>query len=371
MATTERHAVISHAIGPNGTVSIRTVRGSVRVRGTDRDEAHVEARYAYRGDEAADPEQDGVLNVTRKPGELRIEVDETSGGLGTALGVLLRGSRPAVDFDVTMPRGAVLRLAGVSADLDVRGVRGAQEIRTVSGDVSMDDVAGRISVQAVSGDVLIRGAVLSLDGSTTSGDLSAVAERFESVRARSVSGDLRLNGRLDPAGEHAIESISGDLELYGSGGMTVRMTAISGSINSELPHRREPNGGRRAIVVGDGSATVSFRTMSGDLNVMRATGSGAPEPPISEASPMRPPDPPRPTASMPPAPPSPPTPLSWPIPPSRPSGSGAFDDETTPPAGTPVPRVAVDELSILQALERGEIDVDEAARQLEGARSNA
>jgi hypothetical protein len=37
----------------------------------------------------------------------------------------------------------------------------------------------------------------------------------------------------------------------------------------------------------------------------------------------------------------------------------------------PAPRGASDSLEILQALERGEIDVEEAQRRLEGARSNA
>ncbi len=362
MTTTERHAVLTHTIGPDGTLSIRTIRGSVRVRGTDGDEARVEARYADRSGDSANPEEDGVLKVERHAGELRVEVDETSRGILPALGVLVRGGRPAVDFDVTMPRTATLRLAGVSADLDLRDLSGAMEVRTVSGDVSMDDVAGRIRLQSVSGDVLIRGAVISLDATTTSGDLSAVAERIQSVRARSVSGDLRLSGPLDPAGEHAIESISGDLELASPGGITARMTAISGSIHSELPHRRESNGGRRAIVVGDGSATVTFRTMSGDLNIAQAPGAGTPEPLISEASPTRPPDPPRPTAPTAPAPPAPPMP---PAPPAFP--------------GTPSPQEAMlgaaaaemNELVILQALERGEISVDEAARRLEGARGNA
>jgi hypothetical protein len=354
MTMTERHAVIRHTIGADGTLSIRTVRGSVRVRGTDGEEVRVEARYADRGGDSTSPEEDGGLKVERLPGELRVEVDELARGLRPALSVLLRGGRSAVDFDVTMPRGAVLRLAGVSADLDVRELRGGQEIRTVSGDVSMDDVAGRISVQSVSGDVLIRGTVIALDGTTTSGDLSAVAERIESVRARSVSGDLRLGGLLEPAGEHAIESISGDLELAPSGGVTVRMTGISGSVHSELPHRRESNGGRRAIVVGDGAATLTFRTMSGDVNLVRTPGSGAPEPPVSETSPMRPPDPPRPMAPQPPAPPAPRAPAIGPAPNSA---LAAWD-------------AGVDELVVLRALERGDIDVDEAARRLEGARTN-
>ena len=321
MTTRERHAVVTHTIGSGGTLSIRTIRGSVRIRGTDGDEARVEARYAHRNLGSTGPDEDKTLKVERLTGELRVEADETSRGLRPGLGMLLRGGVPAVDFDITMPRTALLRLSGVSADLDVRDLRGAQEIHTVSGDISMDDVSGGITVQSVSGNVLIRGSVIALDGTTTSGDLSAGAERIESVRARSVSGDLRLSGLLAASGEHAIESISGDLELAPSGGVTVRMTGISGSVHSELPHRRESNGGRRSIVVGDGAATVTFRTMSGDLNLMRMPGSGAPEQPVSLRSPMRPPDPP-------------------------------------------------DELAILRALERGEIDVDEAARRLEGARTN-
>lgn len=321
MTTGEHHAVVTHTIGSGGTLSIRTIRGSVRVRGTDGEEARVEARYAHRNPGSTVPDEDKTLKVERLTGELRIEADETSRGLRPALGALLRGGPPAIDFDITMPRTALLRLSGVSADLDVRDLRGAQEIHTVSGDVSMDDVSGRITVQSVSGSVLIRGSVIALDSTTTSGDLSVGAERIASVRARSVSGDLRLSGLLAASGEHSIESISGDLELAPSGGVTVRMTAISGSVHSELPHRRESNGGRRSIVVGDGAATVTFRTMSGDLNLMRVPGSGAPDQPVSLGSPMRPPDPP-------------------------------------------------DELAILRALERGEIDVDEAARRLEGARTN-
>jgi hypothetical protein len=349
MTATDRHAVAVHTIGEGGILSIRTVRGSVRVRGIAGDEVRVEARYADRGDEGSNPQDDGVLKIEQLPGELRVEVDETAPGLRAALGINLRGGRPAVDFDVTMPHAAVLHLSGVSADLDVRELRGEQEIRTVSGDVSMDDVAGHISIQSVSGDVLIRGSSIALDGTTTSGDLSALAERLESVRARSVSGDLRLGGLLDPAGEHSIESISGDLEIAPAGGLTIRMSGLSGSFHSELPHRRESNGGRRSIVVGDGAASVTFRTMSGDLNLMRSPAAGVPEPPVSAASPMLPPDAPAPP--LPPAAPVPPTPASVPAP------AGA--DEPT------------DELAILRALERGEIDIDEAARRLEGVATHA
>lgn len=309
MTTTERQTLITHAIGPAGLLSLRTVRGSVRVRGTDGEEARVEARYTSRSpSEGADPEADGVLRVRRSPSELAIDVDEMDLGVLSAIGRLARGGRPAVDFDIDVPRGASLRLSGVSADLDIRGLSGDQEIRTVTGDAQLDDVAGRVSLQSVSGDALVRGGAIALDVTTTSGDLSVVAERLDLVHVRSVSGDVRLSGELAAGPAHSVESVSGDLELAPSNGVTVRMSGISGSLGSELPHRRATERGWRTVVVGDGAAELSFRTMSGDASVVASDG------PV-----------------------------------------------TTPEDG----------LSILQALERGEIDVDEAARRLEGGTHGA
>lgn len=342
--TRERNAIVSHTIGKTGLFVLRTVRGSVRVRATDSEEVRVEARYAFPAQQAAeDPEQDGVLRVTRQPGQLRIEADDTAGDLMHTLGRILGGGRPRIDFDVEVPRRASMQLSSVSANLDIAGLAGDQQIRTVSGDVAMNEVGGTVNLQSVSGDALLSGSEVDLRATTTSGDLSAQVDRFRIARVRTVSGDIRLSGAFDAGQNHSVESISGDLEVAPQNGLTASMTSISGSLHSELPHRRESGRGRRSVTVGDGAASLTFRTMSGDLSLAAQPDSA-----------------------------------SW----DERTPSTAGSATSSPPAAADAPAAAVssaDEpgpvtqafgadhhLDVLRALERGDIDVDSAARLLEG-----
>lgn len=334
-SSAERHAVTSHVIGSHGTLVLRTVRGSVRVRGTDGVEARVEARYSAPYMDTTDtpnPELDGVVRVIRRNDELRIEADDTSSGsLLGALGKMLGGGHTRIDFDISMPRSATLKLSGVSASLEVAGLHGDQEIRTVSGDVSLEGIRGNVTLHSVSGDALVVGTVVDLRATTTSGDLSAHVDRFRSARIRSVSGDVRLAGAFDAGPEHSVESVSGDLEIAPTSGLTVGMTSVAGSIHSELPHRRESGRGRRSVAVGDGAAAFTFRTMSGDLSIVRPAGSA----PLGAAAPE-------------------------PIPPAAadaPAAAAFPSAQRSQPA---------DQLEVLRALERGDIDVEAAARLLEG-----
>ena len=194
---------ITHRIGETGALVLRTVSGSVRVRGVDGEEARIRAHLDLHGDEDATD----MLEVIRSEGELRVEV---RGRRQRGLAGLLR-SDPGGHLDVEMPRGGTLRLTGVSADLEIAGIAGEQEYRTVSGDLAITDSAGSISLTSVSGDVRLGGTALSLKASTTSGDLAADAQLFQAVHVRSLSGDVHLAGALAAGHHHRVESVSGDL----------------------------------------------------------------------------------------------------------------------------------------------------------------
>lgn len=333
MTIVGRRSITTHPIGPDGLLVVRTVRGSVRIRGIDGNDVHLEAHYSLRAatpeDEArvADPEADGVLRITRLENELRVEVTESTGGIVAAIGRMMSGGQGEVDLDIGMPRTARLQLSGVSADVEVRDLQGDQSYRTISGDAALTDVSGTLRLQSVSGDMSVRGGDLRIEGNTTSGDLSVAARRLELALVKSVSADIRLSGSFAPGVGHSVETVSGDLEVAPAGGLTIRMSGISGSIHSDVPHRVESSGGRRVLTVGDGAAALEMRTMSGDVNVVAG-------PLLIER----------------------------------------IDVPGTPPAITAAveaPEAANDEMEILRALERGEIDVDEAARRLEGANYHA
>jgi hypothetical protein len=373
--STERHSVITHSVGPGGTLVLRTVRGSVRVRGVDTSEIRVEARYPGSSDPATDEQ---ALRVVRGEDLLQVEVDDTDSRRISQLARIFGDGRPRVDFDVTMPRTCSLRVSGVSADMDVVSLDGSHEVKTVSGDIRMSDLAGTLALTSVSGDASVTGVDLAIQASTTSGDLALAATTLRRLQVRTVSGDVRIAGGLDPKEAHSVETINGDIELVPASGVSVSMTSVSGALHSSGLGRPDQSRGRGSLVVGNGAATLSFRTMSGDMNVRRADPSDSS--PTAAADAPAAAAPPRPIAT--PHPPLPPRPIapvlpSLPTPPAPPTGEPADDDSPTTVMPVPVPVVGTEspadveppatyatEIDVLRALERGEIDVATASRLL-------
>jgi hypothetical protein len=295
---------IRHTVGAGGALSLRNVSGTIRVVATDADEAVVRVTSG----DGRPPH----LNVERSAGSLLVEPERAIGGLGLSIRI---GSSHELDFEVEAPRRARIDIKTVSGDIDVRDMAGEQHYKTVSGDVRLTGAAGRISAVSVSGDVrLHEGGVVDLDGATTSGDVTAEATDIWVVGVRTVSGDVRVAGRLRPGPRHAVETVSGDLILEPLGGVTIESRRA-------LDFSRK---GRMPVVFGDGSARLVFRSMSGEEHVR-----------AHETQ----------TQLTPPSPATPPTPTTA----AAPATAGGDGQR----------------LAILRALERGEIDVDEAARRLE------
>ncbi len=216
----------------------------------------------------------------------------------------------------------------MSADLTSSGFSSVQQYRTVSGDMVLNDLAGVIDVRGVSSDVSLRAiAPIRLEVNTVSGDVSAFAPRFDELSCTTVSGDVEIEGSLAASDAHRVETVSGDLSMGADGNLALEVRGLSTDVDVNVPHRSEGSRDRRRYLIGDGTARLLFRSMSGDVSVRaaRRTFTHAPRAP-------RQPQPP--------------------VPPSAPLTLDA-------------------QLEVLHALERGEIDVDEAGRRLAGGRQDA
>jgi DUF4097 and DUF4098 domain-containing protein YvlB len=223
-----------------------------------------------------------------------------------------------MSIEAEVPFACSLRADTVSGDLTATGLIGQQRYNTVSGDLLITAAGGEVATNAVSGDVTIRAdANLSLRTNAVSGDLSAVALTFGALRANSVSGDLELEGAFAHGGDHRIDTVSGDLHIGLVGGATIEVRGLSTDVASTLPHQLKGRLDRRWMVIGDGASQITFNSMSGDVRV---------------AAPRR-----------------------------RDAASTA-----SRPAPATAAAQAVD-LEVLRALERGEIDVEEATRRLSGS----
>jgi len=330
MATFVRVQEVEHELGPAGRFSLRVTNPDVELRAVEGTMARVRIEFELRG--ASDAEADETFatvqyRVQRGDGLLEVaepkRIDTGLGAIGRLLGVsgLRVGSRVVAEI----PARATVSYAGVSADVTGIGLRGRQEYKTVSGDLALSDLGGPIRVTGVSSDVSLRAEEpIRLHANSVSGDISVIAPRLEECRVVSVSGDVEVEGDL-AAAEHRVETVSGDLSLGLVGGLTLEVRGLSTDVSVAVPHRSEGSRERRRYVIGDGAATLHFSSMSGDVVVHPARRITVPSPPV---------------APRPPAPPSPPL----------------GPDE---------------QMAVLRALERGEIDVDEASRRLAGTRTDA
>jgi DUF4097 and DUF4098 domain-containing protein YvlB len=337
MPTFVRTQVIEHPIGRDGRFTLRVTSSDVVLEAVEGDTARVEVRFEVKA--SNDAEADAIFDrvkfrVNQGDGYLEVTEQKGSEGIGNLMHIFGIGNVKAeTDVNASVPANAVLIYEGVSADITTEGFRGEQEYRTVSGDLWLERLAGSVRVRGVSSDISIRAdEPIRLEANTVSGDLSAFAPRFDEARVVTVSGDVELEGELATGPQHRIETVSGDLSLGISGGMTLEVRGLSSDADISVPHRSEGSRDRRRYIVGDGAASVLFSSMSGDVAAResRRFNDSVPPPP--------------PAAPAPPAPPAPPA----------------------------APALTADEqLEILRALERGEIDVEEANERLAGRRPRA
>jgi hypothetical protein len=337
MATFVRTQSIEHSIGPSGRLDLRVQSADVVVRGTEGGDARVTANFQIRA--TSDEEADRIfhevqLHVAKQNSMLVVEDPGDQPSLSRLVGRIFSG-HGSVEFDalVELPKGAELRLDTVSGDVSVDDLAGEQRYNTVSGDLSLTGVGGALGVNAVSGDIIVRAvSAITIEAQSVSGDLSLIGPMINALRANTVSGDIEVEGQLAPSGDYRLETVSGDATFGLVGDAVFEVRGIASDVSSDLDHRIEGRQDRRRVTVGSGGPTVLFNSMSGDLSINRPRRLDrlVPQPPAA------------------PAPPAPPA---------------AAAPSAEPPS-------ADEQLAILQALERGEIDVEEANRRLTGARGD-
>jgi hypothetical protein len=329
MASFVRTQSIDHTIGPSGRLTMRVTSGDVTVRAVPGGDVHIRASYeigAASEDEATRAFAEAQLRVDGGDGYLIVEEPSDRSSLGAFVGRLLSGrGHIQLSVNVEMPEAAELRLDVVSSDVNLDGLRGEQRYNTVSGDMTLTRGGGTVRVNSVSGDVGIRAERdIAVQADAVSGDLQLVAPLIRSLRLNTVSGDIDIEGQLAMGAEQRADTVSGDVSVGLLGSATFEVRGISSDVVSDLDHRIEGRQDRRRVIVGAGGPDFMFNSMSGDLSIRR----------------------PRRLDRLVPVPPMPPRPPA-------------------PPAAAPV--TADEQLKILQALERGEIDIEEATRRLRGA----
>ncbi|HEX9706617.1 MAG TPA: DUF4097 family beta strand repeat-containing protein, partial [Steroidobacteraceae bacterium] len=216
-AWAEQEITKSAKVAPDATIEVSNVQGSVEVTAWDRNEVELVAVLESSKDE---------LEFEATDRHVRIEVDRPHGKYG-------HSDEDDAILTLRVPKGARLIIGTVSADINVNGARGEQQLESVSGDVqtqafdapvSLASVSGEVTVtgnggkatvstENVSGSATVSGIRGSYEGEVVSGNIDATVTAAQQLSVSSVSGDVRIRAELTPMARVEMESVSGVISL--------------------------------------------------------------------------------------------------------------------------------------------------------------
>jgi len=261
----------------SGSVEVYNTAGSIRVIAWDRAEIQLVGDVWTGADEV-------VFEVNERRARIRIEVPRHARHI--------QGS----DITVYLPAGSRIDVGAVSSDVSIEGVTGDQDISTVSGDITTavwghhldaGTVSGSIMVDGlerdgdvdigtVSGEVTLRNGSGRVSAGAVSGEVRISGRAFESVDLGAVSGDVVFDGSLADGADLEAEVVSGDINIYLRGDLNARfeIETFSGDIENDFgpaPRRtsRYAPGMELSFEEGDGSASVSLNSLSGEIVLRR------------------------------------------------------------------------------------------------------
>ena len=287
-------------VGRDGRVSVSNIAGDIVVTTGGSDEVSIEAVKRTRGNQS-ELARVRIL-VDDRPGRVDVRTEHEQNYRDRDG----RGDHVSVDYTITAPAGVAVELKSISGSVKVTGSRGAVRAETISGDVTATDTPklelaksvsgnvtlsgvstdGDLAVGSISGNVIARAVkVHALDMTSVSGDVKVNDVTCDRLSAKSVSGGVEYSGAINRNGSYDINVHSGTVRLLlaNPAGFVLNANSFSGSIRSDLPltiggdssasSSSQRDRGRRfgisshsmRATYGDGSATVTVRTFSGDI----------------------------------------------------------------------------------------------------------
>jgi len=261
----------------NGTVKISNTAGSVDVTGWSKKTVEVTGTLGDDVDELIFERNDDKITI-------KVKAQSSSGMWGR--------KDISSELSVRVPQGSSVEIATISAEIDVEGVHGEQELQAISGDIETEMFGQDIQVESVSGDIDIVGdnkdaesEIGSVSGDVTvqrlAGEMSAgsvsgnvIVDEGSFARANieTVSGDIVYEAALRAGGRLDVETVNGEVRVVFVGDVSARfdIETFNGDVDNcfgpqaERTSRYAP-GLELSFTEGDGAGRVSMSTLNGDV----------------------------------------------------------------------------------------------------------
>lgn len=188
-----------------------------------------------------------------------------------------------IDYEIQLPRGAVLDASITSGEVRVTGTASPITVRATSGDIDVERAAGDVVLTATSGRATVRDVTGSVRIEVTSGDVSCegvtgyVDLDFVSsnVALGRVGGAISVSGT---SGDVGLEDCPGPIDLeIASGNVTVaggeRGLDVTSSSGSVIANVSRAGGSGIKIATSSGSVDLSLgEASSSDVDLATSSG---------------------------------------------------------------------------------------------------
>lgn len=244
--------------------------GSVEVEGWGGAELRVEA----------EDDEDLLFSFSRSGSRIELEVQDP------------KDRNRAEELRLSVPRWMNVEVTGRKLDVGVRGVAGAVTIRNLKGAIVLSELSGRVDASSLEGsidgrslsgvarlktgddDITILDSTADLELETVSGDLELRGSGARNVQVRTTDGDVDLTGRLLLTGNYEFHSHGGELTLTLEPPVNADVTVLvyQGEFESDFPIRAQGfrSGEDIRFSIGEGGARVLLDAFDGEVRLRRA-----------------------------------------------------------------------------------------------------
>ena len=269
-----------HVFETPGSVSLQVKLPSGRVLVTTADQPSTTVEVVAVGRRGQDAIDEIDVTLDDRPGRHVVKIEQRDRFRWGPIQITWGG-----DFEcrIVCPPGTDLEFSGGSTDLRADGALGEVSVRTASGDIRVESASRELQAKTASGDISVDTIAAQASLATVSGEIDV--ERVDApVTARSVSGRVTIasisaalgvsttSGNIDlkaiSGGDVRAKSVSGDVRIGVARGTRtwVDASSVSGRLESELGlEDQEPSG-----EAGEAVVPLHVKTVSGDVSIVRA-----------------------------------------------------------------------------------------------------
>ena len=273
----------TYDIAPQGTVTVNTSSGYIRVTSWNENKVKVDAVKRGRNEEEINQVQIQV-NATANRIEIRTVYPRSRTNVSVDYDLkvpssVILGSITSISGDVTLTGPISSATANsTSGNVTARNITESANLSSTSGNVTAEKIGGELKGTSISGNVMASDVGSRLIAQSTSGNVNAIEVR-DDASASTSSGSVRLEkigGRASGhslSGSVSISIVSGDVQadtLSDNVTITgVRGRAMATAVSGNVTIRQVDEGARATSV----SGSVALIDVKGRIEVNSTSGS--------------------------------------------------------------------------------------------------